>query len=310
MIKAIVALLLLCPSLAQAAEPIVSVWYRGVPAGTPRQGDLGAIRALGFNGVTWPRSHVGGVAEVRRLAALVGLTVIVADGPVALTETSALQSRTSSDRADIVVTPATAPLVLTLAWRAVAHGARTIAFDSGSPTGAGLEEKDGSLKPWVRSAIAVARQLTANAHLADIMKPGPAVTVTPPLSPAFDVVLLDADRSWVIVATNTSTKTSKTEVRLPAGAPYALWVSWLEGKPLAMVSEPGGPRWVVTMEPQSARVYIIDKAPKSSYALPRMPAVSAPCVSNPFRGSLIATISSRVLPAFLCPSTNASRAVR
>ena len=256
---------LVIPSAVFAAEPVVSVWYRGVPAGTPRQSDLGAIRALGFNGVTWPRAHAGGIEEVRRLATLVGLKVIVADGPVPVTAKSALATRTASDRVDVPAALVPAPMVLTLAWRAVAHGARTIAFDSGSATGAGLEEPDGSLKPWVRPAISVARQLTANARLAEIMRPGPGVTILPSSAStqdSLDVVLLDADRTWVIVATNASSGEVNASIRLPAGAPYALWVSWLEGPPLAMVSEAAGPRWELKLEPHAARVYMIDKVMK------------------------------------------------
>ena len=54
-IRALLAVALLClPLPVSAAEPVVAVWYRGAPAGTPRQDDLAVIRALGFNGVVWP----------------------------------------------------------------------------------------------------------------------------------------------------------------------------------------------------------------------------------------------------------------
>ena len=250
----------LVPAVASAAEPVVAVWYRGTPAGTPRQSDLGAIRALGFNGVTWPRSSAAGVDELIRLAGLVGLKVLIADGPPApIDGRSALRP---PNRVDIAVASATPGMISALAWRAVAHGARAIAFDGGTRTGAGLEQPDGSLKPWARAAINVSRQLTANANLADVMRPGPGLIFTPAPPPALDVVLLDAGRSWVIVATNTSGSAVSSRVRLPAGTPYALWVSWLEGSPLAMISEPAGPRWMLSMEPRSARVYIIDKQMK------------------------------------------------
>jgi hypothetical protein len=252
-------LLAIIPADARAAEPVVSVWYRGSPAGTPRQSDLGAIRALGFNGIVWPKAHASAESEVTRLAGLVGLKVIVADRPVPITGQMALQP---PDRIDIVITPETSSMIAALTWRAVAHGARTIAFDSRSLAGAGLEEADGSLKPWVRSAINIARQLTANANLVNLMRPGPGIIVTPDSAPALDVVFLDGDRSWVIVATNTSAAKVAATVRLPTGTPYALWVSWLEGPPLAMISEPAGPRWMLSMEPASARVYIIDKIMK------------------------------------------------
>jgi len=248
-----------CAAPAFAAEPVVAVWYRGTPAGTPTQSDLGAIRALGFNGIIWPSSHKRALPEVTRLAGTVGLRVLVADAHVPVTATSALKPR---DQVDIVITPATAGNIIPLAWRAVAHGARVIAFDSQSSAGAGLEEKDRSLKPWVRAAIAIARQLTANANLADAMRPGPALSITPPARTALDVVMLDAGRSWVIVATNTSATEIAAAVGLPKGTPYALWVSWLEGPPLAMISEPAGPKWMLSLAPHSAGVYMIDKVMK------------------------------------------------
>ena len=96
---------------------------------------------------------------------------------------------------------------------------------------------------------------------ADAMRAGPAVTVTPTAA-ALDVVMLDADRVWVVIATNGSGAPVKADVRLPKGTPYALWVSWLEGPPLAMLSEPAGPRWMLTMAPRSVQVYIIDKKMK------------------------------------------------
>jgi len=257
-LAAVIAALL--PALASAAEPVVSVWYRGNPAGTPRQSDLGAIRALGFNGVTWPRASAAGMAELMRLAGLVGLKVVIADGaPLPIDGRSAFRP---PNRVDIAVAAATPGMISALAWRAVAHGARVIAFDAGARTGAGLEEPDGALKPWARAAINVSRQLTANANLANEMRPGPGLILTPAPPPTLDVVLLDADRSWVIVATNTSGSPVSSRVRLPAGTPYALWVSWLEGSPLAMISEPAGPRWMLRMEPRSALVYIIDKQMK------------------------------------------------
>jgi hypothetical protein len=248
------------PASASAAEPVVAVWYRGNPAGTPRQSDLGAIRALGFTGVVWPRAGGAGVDELTRLAGLVGLKVVIADGPpTPIDGRSALRP---PNRVDINVAPATPGMITALTWRAVAHGARVIAFDSGARTGAGLEQSDGSLKPWAKAAISVSRQLTANANLADAMRPGPGLILSPAPPPTLDVVLLDADRSWVIVATNTSGSAASSRVRLPAGTPYALWVSWLEGPPLAMISEPAGPRWMLRMEPRSALVYIIDKRMK------------------------------------------------
>ena len=244
------------PSTPERGEPIVSVWYRGNPAGTPRQSDLGVIRALGFNGVTWPRSAAAGEAELRRLADLVGLAVEVIDKPQLAGPTSALSP---GNRVDIVVGSSEGLQIPSLAWRAIAHGARTVAFDGGAAAGTGLDQKDGSLKPWARAAIAIARQLTGNSRLVRILKPGPGILLSPPHAPALDVVLLDGDRSWVLVATNVSQDTLTTSARLPAGAPYAMWISWADGATLAMIDEPAGPRWNLQIGPGAARVYLIDK---------------------------------------------------
>lgn len=244
------------PSTPEPGEPIVSVWYRGTPAGTPRQSDLGVIRALGFNGVTWPKSAAAQEAELKRLADLVGLTAEIVDAPVPVTPESALKPGT---RVDIVVGAGNGSNVPALAWRAVAHGARTIAFDSGVSAGADLDEKDGSLKPWARAAISIARQLTSNSRLVAILKPGPGILLSPPNTPALDVMLLDGQRTWVVVATNTSAGTLSSSARLPAGAPYAMWISWSDGATLAMMDEPAGPRWNFQIGPGAARVYLIDK---------------------------------------------------
>jgi hypothetical protein len=247
------------PTARAAGEPIVSVWYRGTPAGTPRQSDLGAIRALGFNGVTWPKSAAAAGAELQRLAGLVGLSAEIADAPAPATPESTLKP---GARVDLLVGGRDSVNIPALSWRAVAHGARTIAFDGGSATGAGLDDKDGSLKPWARSAVAIARQLTNNSRLVSILKPGPGVVLSPPNAPALDAVLLDGQRSWVVVATNTSASTLTSSARLPAGAPYAMWVSWADGATLAMIDEPAGPRWNFEIGPGAARVYLIDKVLK------------------------------------------------
>ena len=247
------------PSTPTRGEPIVSVWYRGNPAGTPRQSDLGAIRALGFNGVTWPKSTASAEAELKRLADRVGLTPEIIETPAPVTAESALKP---GERVDIAVGAGNGSNIPALAWRATGHGARTIAFDSGDRAGAGLDEKDGSLKPWARAAIAIARQLTGNSRLVSILKPGPGILLSPPNAPGLDVVMLDGQRTWVVVATNTSAATLASSARLPAGAPYAMWISWADGATLAMIDEPAGPRWNFQIGPGTARVYMIDKVIK------------------------------------------------
>ena len=153
--------------------------------------------------------------------------------------------------------------MLALAWRAFAHGARTIVFDSGASAGAGLETTGRALQPWVRDALNVSRQITVNTRLAAALKPAPGVLVWPDQSPDLDVVLLDADRSWALVATNAGGEPRKATVRLPAGAPYAIWISWLDGSSLSMVGEAPGPRWTFDIAPGAARVYLIDKVTKA-----------------------------------------------
>ena len=243
--------------LAQSPDPpVVAVWYRGVPAGTPRADDLGAIRALGFTAIAWSRGDARALETVKKMAAGVGLTVVESDAPAYVGAESALNPGARVDvRADAAMSA--------LAWRAFAHGARTIVIDAAAPTGAGLETAGRELQPWVREALGLSRQITVNARLAESLKPAPGVLVWPDQSPELDVVLLDADRSWVLVATNAGAEPRKASVRLPAGAPYAIWISWLDGSSLSMVGEAPGPRWTFDIAPGAARVYLIDKITKS-----------------------------------------------
>src|SRR5262245_18331395 len=62
---------------ASAAEPVVALWYRGTPAGTPRLDDLAAIKEAGFEPITWPSSDAGTVAYVSRFAQTVGLLLVI-----------------------------------------------------------------------------------------------------------------------------------------------------------------------------------------------------------------------------------------
>ena len=242
--------------LQSSSDPIVAIWYRGVPAGTPRADDLGAIRALGFTAIAWPSAEARALESVKKLAASVGLTVVESGAPVYVTAESALAP---PRRVDVRAGPA----MLALAWRAFAHGARTLVFDSAAPAGAGLETAGRELHSWVRDALNVSRQITVNTRLAAALKPAPGVLVWPDQSPELDVVLLDADRSWVLVATNAGGAPRKASVRLPAGAPYAIWINWLDGSALSMLGEAPGPRWNFEIAPGAARVYLIDKITKA-----------------------------------------------
>jgi hypothetical protein len=241
-----------------AADPVLAVWYRGDRAGAPRESDLAVIRALGFTGVAWPTRGSDDARDraIQRMADAAGLRLLAVDRPQQIDAEGALRP---GPRADISVKGLPPGAITALAWRAVAHGARTITFDAGEATGTGLERADRSLSAWAREAVTIARQLTANGRVIDALRPGPGLVLTPAQSPRLDVILLDAGRSWVLVATNASPESLTASVRLPAGVPYALWLNWLDGTTLAMVGEAAGPRWTLRLGPHGARVYLIDK---------------------------------------------------
>ena len=122
--------------------------------------------------------------------------------------------------------------------------------------------EDVPLKPWARAAIDVARQFSANDRFIEALVPGPGVITTPDLSPALDVSMLDTGRSWVLIATNTSSAPVAATVRLPDGAPYAIWLDVLDGSTLAMNGAAAGPRWDLRLDARSAHVYMIEKVKK------------------------------------------------
>lgn len=239
--------------------PVVSVWYRGSPAGTPRLDDLAAIRALGLTGITWPSNQGAALADVRRLAEIVGLAVIARPEPKPVPGPQAAPVVGPDSAVDLRVAGPGAVAPTAMAWRAIAHGARVISFDSGQLEGAGLNAGSGRSAAWVQPAVAVSRQIRANAELVSQLRPGPAVTIAPPAPPGLEVVLLDAGRSWVLVATNTASAAVNAIADLPKAVPYALWVSWLDGTNLGMLSRPSGPRWTFHIDAGGALVYIIGK---------------------------------------------------
>jgi hypothetical protein len=243
-------------------QPLVSVWYRGTPAGTPVAEELAVIRALGFGGIVWPVLHVDRSESATAIAALAeaaGLKLTMAVTPQAATPQSVLAP---AERVDLVASGSNAGVLTALAWRAVAHGARVLAFDGVVAQGTGLENADRSLKPWARAAIDVARQFSSNPRFISSLAPGPGLITTPDLSPALDVVMLDAGRSWVVIATNTSNAVVAATVRLPTGTPYAIWLDLLDGSTLAMNGAAAGPRWDLKLDAHAARVYVIDKIMK------------------------------------------------
>jgi hypothetical protein len=248
------------PSLtpqAAVAEPVVSIWYRGT-GGVPRQDDLAAIRAQGFTAITWPANQPAHAAEVQRLAAGLGLRVSIQAAPVHLSRAAASRP---PEHVDVVVSRVTAAEIPALVWRAVAHGARTIAFDPGvsSSGGSGLTDSSGRPLPWVAPAAALARQLTFNARLFLDMRAGPVVPLQAPVPIEVDVVLLETPRVWVLISTNTSASSIKAVAELPKAVAPALWTSLLDGSGMSMLSRPTGPRWTFELAPGEAGVWTIEK---------------------------------------------------
>ena len=131
---------------APLAEPVVSIWYRGT-GGVPKPDDLAVIRAHGFTAITWPAGQAAHAAELHRLAGTLGLGVSIQTAPVPLGPDAASRP---GDRVDVVVSRATAAEIPALVWRAVAHGARTIAFDPGTSSGSGLTDANGRPLPASR----------------------------------------------------------------------------------------------------------------------------------------------------------------
>ena len=240
---------------APVPEPLASVWYRGSPDGAPLQDDLAAIRAFGFSAVTWPRERTEHLDEVRRQASVVGLHVVEGWPGRRLTPLTALRPAHTVD-VPVVDTP---PGAAAIAWRALVHGARVVSFDAGDAVGAGLLDEAGQPRPWVRPAADVARHLAFNGSMLLDLVPGPDVTTLPPRPAGLDIVLLQSDRLWVLVATNTSTESAHAVAELPPGLPPALWVDLLDGTEMSMLNRQRGPQWTFDLPPGGARLYAIDK---------------------------------------------------
>jgi hypothetical protein len=234
-----------------AAGPIVCVRYRGTPAGVPDQNELALVRALGFAAVLWQDIDADRTRELRRMAGLVDLTVITG-------------ADAESDRArwTEVAIPAIDPaLIAARAWLAIADGARLISFETGAPTAAGLEADDGSLRPWVRPAVTVAREIAANAPLLASLVPGPRVKLESP-TPA-QVRLLDAGRAWVLIVANPARVGAGVVASLPAAVPYGPWVSLTDGPEMSMLDRRTHHEYRAQLAPGEARAYVIDKTQKA-----------------------------------------------
>ena len=234
-----------------AAEPVVAVWYRGTPAGTPRLDDLAAIKAAGFGAITWPSGDARAVADASRLAETVGLVVVI--------QPDARAAPPLDNRISIDLTRTGAAEVSAIVWRAVAHGVRTVSFDPGHAEGTGLDRPDGRHRDWVAPAVAIARQLSANAELIGALRHAAALEFLSPRPSTLDVVLLEGSRAWVIVATNTGRTHVRAEVALPRGVPYAIWVSLLDASTIGMLDRPEGAQWKFGIDAGAAAVYVIDK---------------------------------------------------
>jgi hypothetical protein len=252
----VVVLIAQAPS---ARAPVASVWYRGQPAGVARAADLAAIRASGFAAVTWPLSNVEGAADLRRLADEAGLAVVIRAEARPLTAQTALAP---SAAVDISAGRARPGAMSSLAWRAIAHGARVISFDAGLRSGTGVSDSSGAPAPWVAEAAHVAQDLRVNGGFIVEWRRAEPVVVDTPRPASFDVVLLEADKSWVVVATNPSATSVHAVAHLPARVPYAIWLNLIDGTTTAMLNEAQGPRWSLDLEPWTASVNIIDKTLK------------------------------------------------
>jgi len=225
------------------AAPVVAVTYPGTPAGVPKQEDLAAIRALGFNGVEWRPSNRTTFEALTRMVGPLELTIVTGTGVVV---------DVSIPRPDLQAA----------LWRAVARGAKIITLDPGHRTGPGLTTARGDRLPWTYAASTFAGQIASSARLFAVARPGPVVTIAAPAPRGVEVALLDGDRAWLLIATNAGRTRATFIARLPAEVPPALWLSLLDGSNMSMLRESSGPRWTFTIEPGAALVYVIDKAPK------------------------------------------------
>jgi hypothetical protein len=256
--RTVCALALIASStrVVHGEAPVVSVWYRGIPAGVPRQDDLALIRSLGFTAVSWPAAHSAALPAIRRSARAVGLHVVVE--PDDRLEGGAAVARLG-DRMRIRVDRVPATHLPALLWTAIARGTRAIAFDSGEIAGHGVAQPDGQERPWVRPTVAFAGQIATNAVLFETMQPGPAVTMGPDVPADVTVALFAAQGIWVLIAASNGQEPRTVTARMSPEVPYAIWTSLLDGSTMSMLSEPAGPRLSLPLRPGQAAVYFADR---------------------------------------------------
>jgi hypothetical protein len=226
-----------------APEPVVAVAYPGSPAGVPKEEDLAAIKTMGFTGVEWRPGSKTAFASLTHLAAPLGLTIVTR------TDVSIRVDRPRSD-------------LQAALWRAIAKGAKVVTLDPGQPTGSGLVTTRGDRLPWTYAASTFAGQITASARLFAVARPGPPVRIASPVARGLEVALLDGERAWVLIATNTAGTRATFVAHLPVEVAAALWVSLIDGGTMSMLRETTGPRWTAAIEPGAAMVFVIDKAPR------------------------------------------------
>jgi hypothetical protein len=235
----------------EPVEPLVALRYRGTPAGVPVQDELALLRALGFPAVVWAGGGEAPSRQVDRLAGVVGLRVIPAEDPPG----------SPGRRLTIDLTRESATLLPARAWAAMADGVRLIEIDAGAATGAGVHDAAGDLLPWVRPALALARQVEANGELIARLRPGPAFASPAGSTSPARIWLLDAGRAWVLIAANPAATPSRVAADLPRSVSYGPWVSLVDGHDMSMLVRPAAHEYRATLQGGEARVYVIDKNP-------------------------------------------------
>jgi hypothetical protein len=186
-----------------------------------------------------------------------GLQVVVRAEPRALL--TAETALAPDEIVDVAATDAASPTIAALVWRAIAHGARAVAFDPGRVRGGGVTMAGGGAPDWVAPVRSLAQQLQFNGTLVASLARGPAVRIVAPVPAGLDVMLLQDAQSWILIATHTGAAEARVVVHLPPQVPAALWSNLLEGGGMSMLVRPEGPQWTLTVPAGAAKVYVIDK---------------------------------------------------
>jgi hypothetical protein len=152
--------------------------------------------------------------------------------------------------ADATVMAARPEHAAALVWRAFGQGARVIALG-------GAAVRDST--PWIDALSTIGRQFQINGTLLAQCRPGPAVRIETTGAPRVEIALLEAQRTWVVVATNTGAEPARVTAVLPPVVPYAMWLNLLDGSSLAMLEQAAGARWSFDIAPWGVKTYVIDK---------------------------------------------------